>query len=267
MSWKTKLYHIIFDTDTKLGRAFDILLLWSIILSVFIVMLESVESINEYAPKAFLTIEWFFTVIFTIEYVLRILSHPKPSKYVFSFWGIVDLLAFLPTYIGLLLGGTHYLLTIRTIRLLRVFRILKLGKYLEEAQVLIRALRTSSYKIIVFFGAVLSIVIVMGTLMYLVEGPESGFDSIPHGIYWAIVTLTTVGFGDIVPTTVLGKIISSLMMITGYAIIAVPTGIITVEIGKQRPGKLPRTCSQCNSVDHDPDADFCKKCGNKLQAD
>jgi voltage-gated potassium channel len=264
MPLREKLYEVIFGTDTKAGRLFDVLLLWAIILSVLTVILESVKSIEGGAPAAFYMAEWCFTILFTLEYIARIYSSPEAFSYIFSFWGLVDLIAVIPTYAALLIGGAHYLLVIRILRLLRTFRILKLGKYMRAAEVIIVALKASAYKITVFLFGVFSIVILMGTLMYLVEGGRNGFENIPQSIYWAIVTITTVGFGDIVPVTPAGKCIASLMMIMGYAIIAVPTGIVTVELSKQ---SVPQqtTCSGCGNPRNDDDAYFCKKCGKPLR--
>jgi len=262
------LYRIIFGTETPAGRAFDVVLLWAILLSVLTVVLESVKSVRVAYPGTFQFLEWFFTILFTAEYILRILTHPHPRKYITSFFGIIDLLAVLPTYAGLFFLRSHFLLTVRAFRLLRIFRILKLGRYMHESQVLISALKKSMYKIIVFFGVVLTLVLFLGTLMYLVEGERNGFTSIPQSIYWAIVTITTVGYGDIAPATVLGKFISSVAMLIGYSIIAVPTGIITVEISdavKSSQQQKQLTCPSCDYREPDKEARFCKKCGTKLE--
>ena len=263
MTLREKLYEVIFGTDTKAGRLFDVLLLWAIILSVLTVMLESIKPVETKAPELFYVIEWCFTIVFTLEYIARIYSSPNFLGYVFSFWGIVDLIAVIPTYAALLIGGAHYLLVIRILRLLRTFRILKLGKYIKAADVIIVALKASAYKITVFLFGVFSIVIMMGTLMYMVEGGRNGFENIPQSIYWAIVTITTVGFGDIVPVSPMGKCIASMMMIIGYAIIAVPTGIVTVELSKQAVQMRP-ACTECGNKQNDDDAMYCKKCGKKL---
>lgn len=268
MNLRNKIFIIIFGTDTRAGKNFDVVLLWAIILSVSIVILESVSTLQEAHHKFFINTEWFFTIIFSIEYLLRVYSSPKPWKYMTSFFGIVDLLAILPSYMGLVFDQTTFLLTIRALRLLRMFRIFKLGRYIREAAVLVRALQLSIRKIVVFFGAVLTLVLILGSLLYLIEGEENGFTSIPQSIYWAIVTITTVGYGDIAPATILGKILASVAMLTGYSIIAVPTGIITIEMGKavkseqKKPKKV--VCSHCEHEDHDPDALFCKICGTKL---
>ncbi len=262
MSWKEKLYIIIFEADTPAGKAFDVALLFAIGLSVLLVMLESVRGFeNEYRPylKA---AEWGFTILFSIEYVLRIMSAPKPLKYAGSFFGIIDLIAVIPTYLAFFIVGTHYLVVIRTLRLLRVFRILKLAKYVGASKVISEALVNSKAKIFVFLFAVLNSVIILGTLMYLIEGEESGFTSIPISIYWAIVTLTTVGYGDIAPITVIGQVVASVIMILGYAIIAVPTGIVTAELTSSRKNGL--SCSICNAK-NDTEAKYCNNCGNRLK--
>lgn len=264
---KKKLYIIIFESDTTGGRLFDIALLWAILISVAVVMLESVEAIDNQYGSLLRSIEWFFTIIFTIEYLLRIFCVKKsPFKYIFSFLGIIDFIAIIPTYTSLLFPVSRYLLVVRTIRLLRVFRIFKLSRYLGEADILIKALKASRYKITVFLGSVLSIVVIMGTLMYLVEGPRNGFTNIPHSVYWAIVTLTTVGYGDIAPKTFTGQTIASIIMILGYGIIAVPTGIVTVELNKfsSNTNKLSKECTKCKNINNDNDAIFCKYCGTKL---
>lgn len=234
---KQLLYNIIFENDTKAGKRFDVLLLWSILISVLIAMLDSVPSLNGAVGFEFYLIEWVFTIFFTIEYIFRISVHPKPQKYMFSFWGLVDLFAILPAYLSLLFIGSQYFLIVRIFRLLRVFRILRLIQFNREALVLMNALRSSSFKISIFMSTVVTIVVILGTIMYVIEDPENGFTSIPQSIYWAIITITTVGYGDIVPHTVLGKFISSIAMIIGYAIIAVPTGIVTVEMARSTDQK------------------------------
>jgi len=267
VSLRQKIYTVIFGTDTKAGRAFDIILLWMIILSVTVVVFESVAILQEKFGTFFTTTEWFFTLIFSIEYLLRVYSSPKPWKYMTSFFGIVDLLAILPTYLGLIYDQATFLLTIRAFRLLRMFRVFKLGRYVKEAAILVRALQQSFRKIIVFFGAVLTLVLILGSLLYLIEGEANGFTSIPQSIYWAIVTITTVGYGDIAPATVLGKILASVAMLTGFSIIAIPTGIISVEIGKAVKSERsahPNTCKKCGQRQHDSDARFCKICGTGL---
>jgi voltage-gated potassium channel len=262
--WQKKLHEIIFEADTLAGKWFDIILLWSILLSVIAVMLESVESISTIYGNELRIIEWIFTIIFTLEYIARILSVGKPLKYMFSFYGIIDFISIVPTFIGIFVSGTHTLSVIRSIRLLRVFRILKLVKFIGEANLLAKALKASRPKIVVFLFAVLSLTFILGTVMYLIESPEAGFTSIPTSIYWAIVTLTTVGYGDIAPQTVLGQTLASLIMIIGYAIIAVPTGIVGAEMAKTNSPNNTQACPQCSLEGHADNAKFCKFCGSKL---
>ncbi|MEP1032893.1 ion transporter [Ekhidna sp.] len=267
---RKQLFVLVFGTETRAGKLFDIILLWAIVLSVLSVMLESVREIGESYDHIFFISEWFFTILFTIEYLLRLFITAEPKKYAFSFFGIIDLLATLPTYLTLFVAGGSYLVVIRSIRLLRIFRILKLGRYLREASVLSNALAASKHKILVFLGAVFTLAMIMGTLMYMIEGGESGFTSIPRSIYWAIVTITTVGYGDIAPQTIFGQAVASLLMLMGYAIIAVPTGIVTTEIAqaekKQRKeeSKAKRKCVACGEVGHEEEAIFCKNCSAKL---
>ena len=265
---RKKLHDIIFEADTPAGKWFDILLMIAILLSVLVVMLDSVDSLNARYGKIFYYTEWVLTILFTIEYILRIIAVKKPSSYIFSFYGIIDFLAILPTYLSLFISGSHYLIVIRILRLLRVFRVLKLMRYVGAANNLRTALKQSQGRIIVFFEVVLVLVVIIGSMMYLIEGPENGFTSIPKAIYWAIVTVTTVGYGDIAPQTVLGQTLASLLMITGYAIIAVPTGIITVEMGKVEKTKKvesnTQVCRNCGYDQHDDDAKYCKICGEKL---
>lgn len=264
-SWRTHLHTIIYEADTSAGKFFDVSLLYAILISVLVVMLESIPEIGEKYARPLHYIEWGFTILFTIEYILRIISIGKPWKYIFSFYGIIDFLSILPTYLTLVISGGQFLVTLRILRLLRVFRIFKLVRYVKESRMLLMALRQSRIKIFVFIGAVLSIVIVMGTVMYLVEGHKNGFESIPKSIYWSIVTLTTVGYGDITPHTTLGRMIASFIMLTGYAIIAVPTGILTVEFTKaQAQLESTQACQQCSKEGHDKDAEFCKYCGSEL---
>lgn len=265
---RKKIFTVIFDTETPAGKTFDIVLLWMIILSVTVVILESVRPLSLSYHDLFMNLEWIFTIVFTMEYLLRVYSSPKPIKYITSFFGIIDLLAILPTYLGLLFDTSTFLLTIRALRLLRMFRVFKLGRYVKEAAILVQALQLSIRKIIVFFGVVLTMVLILGSLLYLIEGEENGFTSIPQSIYWAIVTITTVGYGDIAPATVLGKIIASIAMLTGYSIIAVPTGIISVEIGRvvKESNRLRKNaCTSCGYNSHDQDAVYCKICGTKLE--
>ena len=266
--WKIKMHEIIFEADTSGGKTFDIILLVSIIISVLIVMLDSVPGIKKDYGKILFLSEWIFTILFTIEYFLRIISIKKSFKYIFSFYGIIDLLSIIPTYFSLVLLGSQYLVVIRTFRLLRIFRVLKLGRFLKASAVLTTSLKASKHKIAVFLGVVFTTVIIMGSFMYLIEGPESGFTSIPRGIYWAIVTLTTVGYGDIAPITVFGQGLASVVMVLGYAIIAVPTGIITIEMAKvteiEKSMINTQVCNNCNHSYHDDDAKFCKNCGTNL---
>jgi len=259
---RTKLYIIVFGTDTPAGRAFDVFLLWTILTSVFVVMLESVPAIGSRYFKEFFIIEWVLTIVFTIEYFVRIWISQKPLKYILSFWGIIDFLSIIPTYLSLFFAGYHYLLIVRIFRLLRVFRVLKLARFSTETQLLIEALKASFHKISIFFLAVISLVTFMGTLMYVVEGGKEGFTSIPQSIYWAVVTITTVGYGDMVPHSVLGKFISSLAMIMGYAIIAVPTGIVTVAMAKV--STQIKECLQCHKM-VEMNSSYCKHCGTKFK--
>lgn len=268
LSWKQKrhrLHEIIFEADTPAGKAFDLALLGAIMASVAAVVLESVPAYREAHGPLLRQIEWFFTLLFTFEYILRLISVDRPGRYAKSFFGLVDLLSIVPTYLSLLVAGTQSLIVIRALRLLRVFRVLKLAHFVGESQLLQAAIRASTRKIIVFLGTVLTLVLIIGAAMYLIEGEENGFTSIPLAIYWAIVTLTTVGYGDIAPQTVLGKLFASSVMIIGYAIIAVPTGIVTVELANaSRPKVSTQSCQRCCAEGHDSDAKFCKHCGTKL---
>jgi len=264
MSLRKRLDTIIFGTDTPAGKGFDVVLLVVILLSVLTVMLESVPSLQDRYGVFFRQLEWVMTGVFTLEYVIRVWITERRTKYIFSFYGIIDLLSVLPTYISMILTGTQYLLIIRALRLLRVFRILKLGRFVGEGEQLGKALKASRHKITVFMGTVMMLVIILGTIMYLVEGKENGFDSIPLSIYWAIVTLTTVGYGDIAPHTVLGQTIASFVMILGYAIIAVPTGIVTAELTKKSEALEKHKCSTCGGTGHDANAIYCKFCGERL---
>ncbi|QIA06926.1 ion transporter [Draconibacterium halophilum] len=261
---KKKIYEIIFEADTPGGKFFDVALLFVIILSVALVLLESVPSIRDNHQHLLRILEWGITIIFSIEYLLRIAIIKKPLSYIFSFYGIIDLLSVLPTYIGLVIAGSHSLVVIRILRLLRVFRILKLTRYTQAGRTLVKAIWHSREKISVFIFFITMLVIIIGTIMYLVEGPEHGFTSIPGGIYWAIVTLTTVGYGDISPETPMGQFLASIVMIMGYAIIAVPTGIVTAEMINPTSEKNTQVCPQCLHSSHDDDAVFCKKCGSLL---
>jgi voltage-gated potassium channel len=263
-NWRNTLYTIIFEADTPAGKLFDEVLILSILLSIIVVMLDSVSSFAAIYGDLFYTLEWIFTILFTVEYFLRLICVGRPIRYATSFFGIIDLLAILPTYLGLLLPGGRYLVVIRGLRLLRVFRVLKLAQYIGEADLLIRALRASRRKITLFLFTVLTLVVILGSLMYVIEGAESGFTSIPRSIYWAIITLTTVGYGDIVPETNLGQALASVIMIIGYSIIAVPTGIVTSEITYASKYFKGRVCQNCSFEGHDIDAKFCKRCGAKL---
>ncbi|MFQ5458954.1 MAG: ion transporter [Myxococcota bacterium] len=263
--WRERLHEIIFEADTPAGRAFDVALIAAILASVVAVMLDSVSAISARWGGALYAIEWFFTILFTVEYALRLVSVARPSAYARSFFGVIDLLSFLPTYVSLLVPGAQYFLVIRILRVLRIFRVLKLLPYLGEADLLLRALRASRRKIVVFLFTVMTLVVLMGSLMYLIEGEVHGFTSIPTSVYWAIVTLTTVGYGDISPQTPLGQAIAVVIMIMGYGIIAVPTGIVTVELSQAaRTPLTTQVCRHCNAEGHAPDARFCKLCGQKL---
>lgn len=264
--WKVKMHEVIFEADTPSGKFFDVLLLWAIVISVVAVMLETVESISRNYGDFLVVLEWVFTILFSIEYILRLISVGKPMKYALSFMGLVDLLSIIPTYLSFFFVGSQYLLVIRTIRLLRVFRILKLTRYVSEAEALKVALRASAIKIIVFIGGVVVLVLIMGCLMYIVEGPEHGFTSIPTSMYWTIVTITTVGYGDIAPVTTLGQTLASVIMLLGYGIIAVPTGIVTAQLVKGKSTEVnTRACPACSKEGHDSDALFCKFCGENFE--
>ncbi|MEN8225494.1 MAG: ion transporter [Bacteroidota bacterium] len=262
-----KLHDIIFYTETRSGKIFDILLMITIILSIIVVMLDSVANIHTDYGDLLLIAEWIFTILFTIEYLLRIITCYQKWRYIFSFYGIIDLLAILPTYLSLFLVGYQYLIIIRVLRLLRIFRILKLYRFIGASSHLVESLKSSRHKIAVFLSAVMAIVVVMGAAMYLIEGAEHGFRSIPESIYWAIITLTTVGYGDITPITPLGKTLAAMVMILGYSIIAVPTGIITSELSKQKKGIKDNRlfCHSCGNEVHDEDAAYCKVCGKELE--
>ena len=258
------LYHIIFGTDTRKGRLFDILLLWAILLSIGVVILESLKPLRQEYQEIFYYSEWFFTILFTVEYFTRIWISRKPFHYILSPLGIIDLLAILPTYVSIFFTGTHFLIAIRGIRLLRIFRILKLNRIMGHGELILLALRRSSGRIGVFLFAILNIVIIIGAIMYVIEGENNGFDSIPRSIYWAIVTITTVGYGDISPQTPLGQFISSIIMIVGYAIIAVPTGILSAEMVKQSYEKELPECPECGNKYNAGKDRYCSNCGHKL---
>ena len=265
VSWREQLFIIVFKTDTAAGRRFDSILLLIILASLVTVVLDSIDAIHRDYAGLLAGIEWGFTAIFLIEYVVRLYCSLRPLRYAVSFYGLVDLLAILPGIMALYYSDAQYLLIIRIIRMLRIFRVLKLSPYLKQANYLLAALEGSRQKIIVFLLSVSTLVTVFGTLMYVVEGPAHGFTSIPTSIYWAVVTLTTVGFGDIVPKTPLGQVLSTLVMITGYSIIAVPTGIFTAELANAMRGeKLQHRCPVCQKDNHEQDAAFCSRCGNAL---
>jgi len=267
-NWKEKVHEVIYEADTPAGKLFDVILLLVILLSILLVMLESIESIGTKYAHILDVAEWVITILFSIEYLARIISVEKPKTYVFSFYGIIDLLSTIPKYISLFVLGTHSLVALRALRLLRVFRILKLTRFIGESANFGKALKRSRAKIAVFISFVIVLCIILGTVMYLVESnEESGFTSIPRSVYWAIVTLTTVGYGDIAPITALGQFIASLIMILGYGIIAIPTGIVTSEMSKSEKELIPnntQNCANCNEDYHQDNAEFCHKCGNKI---
>lgn len=265
-TFRLTLYRIIFHANTPASRGFDIALIFLILLSVLTIMLDSVEEFNQRYATAFIVAEWVFTILFTIEYFTRILIIRRPVMYIFSFYGLIDLLSILPSYLSLLLPGSHYLQIIRILRVLRVFRILKMVRFINQSNMLLNALMASRPKIAVFIFAITTILVVFGSAMYLIEGPENGFDNIPVSIYWAVVTLTTVGFGDITPKTDLGRAVSALVMILGYAILAVPTGIFTAELSQEMRKQRSdlRICPKCRKVGHDKEANYCRICGTEL---
>ncbi|MEF2277370.1 ion transporter [Deinococcus sp. YIM 134068] len=276
-AWRVTLGNVIYNNDTPAGRLFDLLLIAAILVSVFTVMLDSVAGFRARYGPVLRQVEWALTLLFTVEYALRLISARHPRNYVRSFFGLVDLLSLIPAYLALFFPGAQYLLIVRALRLLRIFRILKLARYLSEASVLTEALRASLAKITVFLAVVLTLVTIIGALMYVVEGPKYGFTSIPTSIYWAIVTLTTVGYGDIAPKTPWGKALASVAMILGYGIIAVPTGIVTVGIAQAQAGRRGAaagsagsgagrrpSCPRCGLEGHEPDARFCRRCGEAL---
>ena len=277
--WRLKLHEIIYEADTPAGKLFDVILLITILASIVLVMLESVNDIDKNYHELLNISEWVITILFSFEYLARILTVKKPLKYITSFYGIVDLLSTIPKYISLMFGGVHALAALRALRLLRVFRILKLARYLGASNNLMKALSASRAKISVFLFAVIIISIILGTIMYLIEGEENGFNNIPKSVYWCIVTLTTVGYGDIAPQTPLGQLIASMVMILGYGIIAVPTGIVSAEYTMQRKSEdededEPETvhlnsqsCANCLNESHKDNAEFCFKCGHKLHHD
>lgn len=264
--WKAKIHEVVYESDTPAGKTFDVVLLGLILFSVTIVVLDSMPRFHGIFGKSFYIIEWVLTIIFTIEYILRILAIRHPVKYVFSFLGIIDLLAIIPTYLSLFFIGSQSLVVVRALRILRVFRIFKLNHYVSELKFLTVAIGSSLRKISIFLLFVLTLVIIMGSIMYVVEAGKNGFTSIPQSIYWAIVTITTVGYGDVSPVTPLGKAFASLIMLIGYAIIAVPTGIVTTEmaIAARNKEQSDEVCPGCGKEGHDKDAMFCKRCGHAL---
>ncbi len=265
--WQKKLHEIIFGANTKSGKLFDVILFYVIIASIILVMLESVKELDAKFHLLFKILEWIITILFTIEYITRIITIKNPRKYVFSFYGIVDLLSTLPMYLSFIIAGSHSLVALRALRLLRVFRILKLARYMGESTNFVIALKESRAKIAVFLSFVVILCIILGTVMYLIESPETGFTSIPRSVYWAIVTLTTVGYGDIAPVTPLGQLIASAIMILGYGIIAIPTGIVSAQMVKTKKAALfteVESCPNCLYDNHTLDADYCSKCGHKL---
>jgi voltage-gated potassium channel len=266
--WRYRLHEIIYESNTRAGKAFDVGLLIAIFTSILVVMLDSVESLHKPHATLFNRLEWFYTFLFTIEYTLRLISIRKPWRYVFSVLGLIDLIALIPSYLSLIFPGAQALLVFRALRLLRVFRIFKLAEFLTEINFLTTALRNSLRKISIFLLTVLTLTVILGSIMYLVEKRENGFSNIPESIYWAIVTITTVGYGDISPVTPMGKFVASVVMLIGYAIIAVPTGIIThdIAVATRQKKELPESCPSCGREGHDGDALFCKHCGSSLFA-
>jgi voltage-gated potassium channel len=264
-AWRLRLHEIIFEADTPTGKLFDLLLILAIILSVIAVMLDSVAEIRATHGRMLYLIEWFFTLLFSVEYLLRLISLRSPAQYARSFYGLVDLVSILPTYLSLLLPGSQYLMVIRVLRLLRIFRILKLAQYLNESESLLKAMRASFRKIMIFLFVVLSLVLIFGSLLYLIEGDEAGFTSIGISCYWAITTLTTVGYGDLSPQSPLGRAVASIIMVMGYGVIAVPTGIVTAELVSPITGKVStQACPACGAEKHSYDALYCKYCGTEL---
>ena len=265
--WRLRLYRVIFESDTRTGQVFDQLIVAAILVSVAVVIADSVQAWHVRHRTAFEIAEWFFTLLFTVEYIARLASVDRPLRYARSFFGIVDLLAVLPTYLALFLPELHALIDVRILRLLRIFRIFKLTEYVAEYQVMGEALVASRRKILVFLAAVLMVALILGTLLYVVEGPEHGFNDIPTSVYWAITTITTVGFGDITPKTDIGRLIASVMMLLGWGTLAVPTGIVTAEMTVRRHARPPligRACSECGSEGYGPEAKFCQQCGTRL---
>ncbi|HEX7816791.1 ion transporter [Dyella sp.] len=262
--WRQRWFHIIFRHDDKPGRTFDLVLILAILASIVVSVLDSVADLHESMKNVFYVLEWLFTFAFTLEFIIRIAVVNRPWRYVFSFFGIVDMLAVLPTYLSLFIVGSQYLVVVRALRILRIFRILKLTQYIGEADLLWSTLLRARRKIAVFVCTILTLVLIFGALMYLVEGPNNGFTSIPRAMYWAIVTMTTVGFGDITPHTALGQVITSVIMLVGYSIIAVPTGIFAAELAAEMHARHGVRCAGCGIADHASDAQFCRGCGAAL---
>lgn len=264
---RATLYEVVFGTDTPAGRGFDIALIWAILISVVAVMLDSVQSISGNRQWLFNGIEWFFTLLFSLEYLVRLYCAPKPLHYARSFFGLVDLLSVLPTYLAFFVSHASFLIMLRLLRVLRIFRVLKLMRYINEADLLVRSLYMARRKIFVFFFSMFVLASIFGALLFLIEGPANGFTSIPKSIYWAVITMTTVGYGDVVPQTVLGQSVATLLMGIGYAIIAVPTGIVTAEIAvEMHRERSANTCRNCGRPGHDVDALHCKFCGARLHS-
>ncbi|MGF1724113.1 ion transporter [Photobacterium nomapromontoriensis] len=262
---RQKIYQIIFGTQTKAGQYFDIVLIIAILSSELILILSSMQAIETRFSDSLFVLEWVFTLLFTIEYLLRLYCSPKPWAYARSFYGVIDLIAVLPSYLAFLFPGSNYLLIFRLIRVMRIFRILKLARFLKDSNILLRSLLMAQRKILVFFSSVAIIVTVLGSLLFIIEGPYNGFSSIPASIYWAIVTITTVGYGDVVPQTDLGKALASFTMLLGYSILAVPTGIITAELSQEMKTQRELIrCTNCSTSGHESDARFCRKCGTEL---
>jgi len=262
--WRKHLFEIIFEADTPAGRRFDVLLILSILASVMVVFLDSVRSIRSEYGQWLYGLEWTFTLLFSIEYTLRILCIRQPRQYILSFYGIVDFLGVVPTYLSLLIPGAQYFFVIRMLRVQRIFRVMKLVQYLDELQLFIRVIRASRKRIAVFLVMVIIITVIAGSLMYVIEGEANGFTSIPRSIYWAIVTMTTVGYGDISPKTSLGQGLAAFLIILGYSIIVVPTGIVSVEMSNQDHAHLTRVCSECGAKRHNSEARYCHRCGKRL---
>lgn len=265
LSTRQRLYQVIFGTDTKAGQYFDIALIITILCSELILIISSIKSYEVQYSRLLFMLEWGFTLLFTVEYIVRLYCSPRPMAYARSFYGIIDLIAVLPSYISFLFPGTQYLLIVRMLRVMRIFRILKLARFLKDSNILLRSLLMAQGKILVFFSTVAILVTVLGSLLFVIEGPNNGFTSIPASIYWAIVTITTVGYGDIVPQTDLGKALAAFTMLLGYSILAVPTGIITAELSREMKTQRELVrCPNCSASGHETDASYCRKCGAAL---